>query len=158
MTKAKKTKKPKRPKRPKTRRQEIVEAFGINRKTLCRYEKKPDFPGLDATDKVLRDWIEGNKSGSGRQSDGKGSPSDGGAMYELRILKLKTEIEEKDAKAGKHLEKAMADYREKTTKLFNSALDIIFREVRRMDLDRDQLERLDAAARDALTRITGGDK
>jgi hypothetical protein len=68
------------------------------------------------------------------------------------------DIEEKHIKAGKHLEKLMADYRESLLKRFNSGLDIIFREIERLDLDAAELKRLKDAAKDAVLRINGNEE
>jgi len=138
-----------------TRRQQILELLNISHQTLHRYRQKPDYPGDDADNETLTKWYEGNKSGRGRPARPK-TPADKKAIDEmsnLRADKLRAETEKIEIATGKHLEKVMEVYRDKVTKTLNVGLDIIFREIRRLDLDPSQLKRIDEAAKDAAERI-----
>jgi hypothetical protein len=158
-----------------TKKQSVCKKAGITTRSFDRYAKKPGFPGADASEKALIKWIKANKSTRGRppsiktKARAKPSTKQSKAKKEeydpnkdpdvlLRREKLRTDIEKNTAQAGKYLDKWMTEYREKMVKRFNSGMDILFREIARLELDQEELNRLKAAAEDAAVRIQMADE
>ena len=84
------------------------------------------------------------------------TPNDGPAVSEAYLLNLQykqSQIEKNQAAANKHLQQAMANYCDRVKTRVNEGLDIVFRELVRLDLDADQLRRVKEAAADAARHV-----
>ena len=142
------------PRKP-SRSQELMKLFNCSSSSLSRFRKREGYPGDDAKDEDLKKWYQANKSNVGRPPAPK-TPDDEKAidsMHQLRAQKLQAETEKIEIATGKHLEKVMDEYRTTLLKRVNAGLDIIFREIRRLDLDPSQLKKIQEAAKDAAERI-----
>lgn len=136
---------------------EIAKLAGVGERTVARFKKKPGWPG-DSDPSALVEWIHANKARTGRKAKGEGvteTKAQAAETYKLNIAYKQSQIEKNNTATHGYQQRIIKEYRHKMVKGCLESIDIIFKAIKKMDLDNDQIKTIKKAAESAKQHLKG---
>lgn len=136
---------------------EIAKMSGVSVATVARMKKKPGWPGDDDKEKLIA-YIQSTKGRAGRPMKGQEkvlSQSDSDEVTRLAIEYKRSQIEKNNTTTRDYQLRILREYRGKMIKGCSEAMAIIFKAIKSLDLDVDQVRVVKVAIDDAREHLKG---
>lgn len=142
---------------------EIAKAAGVGERTVARMKKKPGWPGDDDIDTLVA-FIHATKGRAGRKPKDQteaviaATVAESSEIAKLNLEYKRSQIEKNNTSTRDYQLRILKEYRGKMVKGCAEAMAIIFKAVKALDLDHDQIKTIKAAANEAREHLNGIDK
>jgi hypothetical protein len=137
---------------------EIAELAGVALSTVARFKKKPGWPGEDDIEKMVA-FIQSTKSRAGRkpkaQEEQRKAATDTDEITRLNLEYKRSQIEKNNTSTHDYQLRILKSYRTKMVKGCSESMSIIFKAIKALDLDHDQIKNIKEATQEAREHLKG---